>query len=402
MRPPHIALDFTSLDNLKISNGQYRYVVDLVHGLMRISLDARFTLLGSRAAPVEELRDDLARDRRWRYVQLSHTRIRGGDLVDHVRYSAVLAGLRVDVLHALHMFIPALAPCRVVVTEHDLMFDIFDEYADHRKCREYKLYRRAVRKANRIIAISRTTADDLVRLHGLERSRIDVVYHGSAFCDTTAEAPDHSSEKYGACLLSPYNLEPRKNIRMLLKAFSKLRKQFPDLKLMLFGKAAWTAEREQAFEGWLSEEGLRPGVERIGFVDDEKLKGLYRSCRLFVFPSLYEGFGLPLLEAMASGACVVARNASAMAEIVQRAGVLVDTTDAEAFAEGMARVLRDTPLEQRLRNAARERAQQFSIGRMAVETVKSYYCALQLGLPPAVTQHLSEAALERTTPVLSV
>lgn len=383
MKTPHIALDFTSLDGLNISNGQYRYVVDLIRGLAALPVEARFTLLGSRPEPPPEAADAMIASGRWDYVRLPHGRFRGADVVDQWTFGWQLARMRVSLLHALHTFIPRFRPFRVVVTEHDLMFDLFEEYADIRRCRQYRHYRRSVERADRVIAISETTARDLARLHRIDPRRIDVVYHGSSFGprqSPTARMGGLPGEASGPVLLSPYNLEPRKNIRALLRAAALLRSEFPRMELVLYGRAAYTADREREFNTWLREENLEGCVRRPGFVDDNTLEALYRSCTLFVFPSLYEGFGLPLLEAMANGACVVARDASAMAEIVGDAGVLVETRNTPAFAEAMARVLRDGSRRRALQITAQRRACTFTIAKMAAKTCRSYCAAMEIDI----------------------
>lgn len=378
-----IALDFSSLDQLKISNGQYRYGVDLIRGLSGAS-GHQFLLMGSRAEPPVEVADVFVQNPAWQYRQLAHAGYRGGYFADHLCSSLHLACWRVDLLHALHTFIPRLCPCPVVVTEHDLMFDLFEEYAAVRKTRPYRWYRDSVAKADRIIAISQTTAQDLTKIHGLDESRIDVVYHGSSF---TAEGewpardlrPGDLLPGEGPILLSPYNLEPRKNIRGLLEAVAGLKETYPTLRLCLFGKAAWSPEREAAFEQLVKELGIGDQVVRLGFVGDAELKALYRACSLFVFPSLYEGFGLPILEAMASGACVIARNASAMAEIVGTAGYLTETAAPQALSGCIAYALEHPEESRRLKAAAVARARHFTVENMVRGTVASYEKALRRG-----------------------
>ena len=177
-------------------------------------------------------------------------------------------------------------------------------------------------------------------------------------------------------LLSPYNLEPRKNLAALLQATALLSSRYHDLKLVLFGRAAVTAEREDKFNHQARELGLAEKIIRCGVLADEELAELYRRATVFVFPSLYEGFGLPLLEAMSAGACVVARQASAMAEVVGAAGVLVETAEPEALAAAIAKLLDNEELRADLGRCARERARAFSIERMATLTFQSYLTAL--------------------------
>jgi glycosyltransferase involved in cell wall biosynthesis len=177
------------------------------------------------------------------------------------------------------------------------------------------------------------------------------------------------------CLPTIWN---RKNLISLLQAAASLRTRYPRLLLVLYGRAAITPERETAFESRARELGLDGAFERTGALDDRVLRQLYQQCTLFVFPSLYEGFGLPLLEAMACSACVVARSASAMAEVVGDAGTLVETRDPDVLADSIRKLL-DNPLKcEELRTAALHRARLFTIDRMAGLTYRSYCTALDI------------------------
>jgi glycosyltransferase involved in cell wall biosynthesis len=234
-----------------------------------------------------------------------------------------------------------------------------------------------------VISISATTSDDLVRRWGIQRARIDVVPLGSSFVASAHSRSENRDNRdrfgelcSGETLLSPYNLEPRKNLAGLLKAVAILHGQRPRLRLLLFGRAAVNPAREQEFDRTVAELGLRDAIHLLGLVDDADLAWLYGHTTLFAFPSLYEGFGLPVVEAMASGACVVVRNASAMADIVGEAGARVETADSEALAATISALLDRPERRAELATAARQRAAAFSIERMARLTYASYRTAL--------------------------
>jgi glycosyltransferase involved in cell wall biosynthesis len=234
-----------------------------------------------------------------------------------------------------------------------------------------------------VICISEATARDLHELWAIDRARIDVVPHGTEFVPATASRCEGRAHvgiphetAYHPVLVSPYNLEPRKNLAGLLQAVAQIRSRYPSLRLVLFGRAAVTLEREAEFQHMVHELKLDDVIERTGFIEDGDLKRLYLTSDLFVFPSLYEGFGLPLLEAMASGACVIARNASAMAEVVADAGVLVETQSSELLTETILSLLDDPGRRKQLGEAARRRADDFSTERMAKSTYRSYLAAL--------------------------
>ncbi len=378
-----IVIDFSSLDRVSSFSGQYRYSTDLVRGLAELRPNANFLLLGSRPAPVDELRGVFERPA-WRYRQVARHQGRGSYYRDQLSLAWTALREGADLLHVLHSPVPVLAPCPVVVTIHDLMFELFPEYAQAVSTRPYRIDRWAVRhRARRVIAISAATASDLNRLWGVGRARIDVVMHGSTFAQVTGQHVEDRDSRArfgelcsGRTLLSPYNLEPRKNLASLLKAVGMIRRRHPGLRLLLFGRAAITPEREAQFERLIAELGVEDAVLRLGMVSDEELVWLYGHTTLFAFPSLYEGFGLPVLEAMAAGACVVARNASAMAEIVGEAGALVETADVATLAETISGLLEAPARRAELAASARGRSRTFTVERMARLTLASYRASL--------------------------
>jgi len=173
-------------------------------------------------------------------------------------------------------------------------------------------------------------------------------------------------------LASMYNLEPRKNLSALVEAFSSVRKSFPNARLILFGRGLLTPEREEKFENLLADLGLHDSVIRLGVVSDAMLRQIYRRADVFVFPSLYEGFGLPVLEALASGACVLGANTAATAEIAGEAAELVDMSDSTKIATGIAKLLRDGERRAALRRMAPQRSRQFSVDAMVRRTWETY------------------------------
>ena len=280
---------------------------------------------------------------------------------------------------------PLLAPCPLVVTQHDMMFELFAEYAEAVRSRPYRLTRWAIRhRARRIVCISETTAADISRLWGMPCERLDVIPHGTEFTDPAIEhdaalelPPALAAPGSGPVLVSPYNLEPRKNLTSLIEAFGQLKGIEPAARLVLFGRAAVTPDREGAFADQVARAGVADRLVLTGVLSDAQLAWLYRRATLFVFPSLYEGFGLPVLEAMAAGACVVVRGVSAMAEVVGAAGVTTETSDPAQLAETMAELLRSPDRRAELGKAARRRAAAFTVERMARQTVQTYAKALE-------------------------
>ena len=377
---PLVAFDFSGLDHLNIGNGQFRYCIDLIRGLAQRSRSLRFVVAGSRAEPVAEIRhvfDGAA----WRYAHLPRARFKGGAYVDHIRFALWLRRERVDLLHAPHMFLPLLSATPALVTVYDMMSEIFPEYRPRVISRPYQRFKHAVQNQRPLlIAISRTTADDLHRLWGIPSSRIRVVHLG---VDPVMPAPNPGARVNQVTdttfILSPFNLEPRKNLRALLLAAAVVRKRYPDVRVVLYGRAAVTSEREEQFHRDTREIGIEESVIPVGFLSDQDLASLLRHAAIFVFPSLYEGFGLPVLEAMAAGTCVVARNQSAMAEILGDTGVQIETREPAVLAEAISSLLDDPARRVALGRAAKSRAAQFSIDAMVEGTLAAYKEALERG-----------------------
>ena len=316
----------------------------------------------------------------WRYRHIKRGRHFGSYYVDQVRFGYYLFRERIDIIHALHSFVPLCSPCPVVATVYDCMEDLFEEYSYVRRSRAHRIYNWALRKrVTRLVSISEATKNDVRGLLDIDPLRIDVTPLGTGVSadSTPTSTPSIFRSLSGVPILaSPYNLEPRKNLDTFLEAVAGLRESFPDLAIVLFGRAAVTPERERLFESRVRELELEDAIMRTGILSDSDLCWLYRHCTIFVFPSLYEGFGLPVLEAMACGACVVARDASAMAEVVSNAGFLVETRNSQAFSRGLSMLLHDPDLQLRLRRAGVKRSGDFTLENMARLTYSTYMKAM--------------------------
>lgn len=287
-----------------------------------------------------------------------------------------LAARGLDLLHGLAFVAPLLAPCPTVVTVYDLSFLRMPERFRRGNRWYLQMFTRwSCHRARRIIAISQNTRRDLVALFGLPAERIDVVTPGvgpqfrplppdqvAAFRRAKG-LPDHFVLYLGT-------LEPRKNLSTLLEAFARLRAQ-PNrhLKLVLAGGKGWMFAEMFARVRAL---GLENAVIFPGYVPDEELPLWYNAATVFVYPSLYEGFGMPPLEALACGTPAIVSNASALPEVVGEAGVLVRPDDVGEWAQALQRVLDDAALRAELGARGRAHAARFSWERAAAETVAVY------------------------------
>ena len=368
---PTVAIDFRAYDHMTFG-GQYRYSADLVVGLAELRPEMNFVALGTRPQPIPEMADVFADSDRWRYVSVPRLTRKGSLYREQWLYFRLLRKLRIDLLHTLYTLVPIFPQIPVVESVLDMMFELFPEYSHIPRNREYRLHKWAFQKfVTRAIAISQTTANDLERLWHFPANRTDVVYLG---------APDHDVSQPPAIgddpvVLSPYNLEPRKNLLSLLEAVASLKLPF---KLVLYGRAAVTDQREQEFRAHVERLGIADRLVLTGRLDDPELNGWYRRADIFIFPSLYEGFGLPLLEAMRAGACVIAHNDSAMAEIVSDCGLQVNMREVAGIAQALEKCLTNKDMRCDLGQKAAERAKLFTRQRMASETLAVYRKVLNL------------------------
>lgn len=365
-----IAIDFRWLDHLSPGSGQFRYAVDLINGLVEAQSPYRFLFLGSKPEPIAEVAQVFAQSYDWKYEAIPRLNGRGWLYREQAQYLRMLRKLNINLLHALHTFVPIYPPVPVVETVYDLMYELFPDYSAAVQSREYRMHKWAFERfVTRAIAISKTTALDLSRLWHYPANQIDVVYLGPKL-----PAIDRVQRQEPPVILSPYNLEPRKNLSLLLRAAAILKASGLEFRLVLFGRAAIDEARERAFRQELSQLGLESRTELTGRVSDEELVRWYASSSVFVFPSLYEGFGLPVLEAMSAGARVVAHHASAMAEIVGDAGYLVDMTNTLAITDAIQKAMSDSFIGAE----AAQRSREFNRDRMVRETLAVYAKALSL------------------------
>ncbi|HET6454025.1 MAG TPA: glycosyltransferase family 1 protein [Armatimonadota bacterium] len=289
---------------------------------------------------------------------------------------------QLDVLHSPMHVLPGICPVRSVVTVLDLAFMRHPETYPRRQ-RKYLEFatKRAVRKANAVIAISENTRRDVIEAFKVPESRVLTTPLGvdESFGPAPKVRIEETRRRYGMgeqSLLYVGTLEPRKNIAMLLAAFGQVRTDFEQpCELVLAGGKGWFYDEIFRLVESL---GLRNHVRFTGYVRKEDLPVLYSAAAVFVYPSLYEGFGLPPLEAMACGTPVITSNASSLPEVVGDAGIMVDPHDAQALAEAILRVMRDPDLRQEMSEKGIERAKQFSWQQTARLTLQAYHDALGL------------------------
>lgn len=310
----------------------------------------------------------------------------------HARLGVEMRRHPPDVLFVPAHVLPLVHPPRSVVTIHDLGYLAFPEA--HTFARRLELHLTTVwsaRASARMIAISQATKDDLVQHYGIAPEKISVVYHGLSpqFHPVTDQAAIAAVlARYG--ISAPYFLyvgtvQPRKNLARLIDAFAVFdRRLSADVtisssipgcssssvcrpQLVIAGKKGWLTE---TIERRAAEAGIAEQVRFTGYVDDTDLPALLSGALAFVFPSLYEGFGMPVLEAMACGTPVLTSTTSSLPEVAGAAALLVDPRDTPAIAAALDRLATDAALRAELRARGLERAAQFTWERCAQETLR--------------------------------
>ena len=282
---------------------------------------------------------------------------------DHVSVPLACKRFHIDALLAPAHVPPLWSSCPSVVVVHDMMYHLFPAQWSLTEGIYFRWGVNLLTKhASRIIADSRATAADLKRIVGVSENKIQVIYPGVAKdCYPLYKiGQDRVLEKLGIdgpFLLSVSSAHPRKNLSVLIDSFSRVSQSFPEIKLVM------TGPRFGDYSGLIREIRSSPASERImhvGLVEREDLMALYSAARLFVFPSLYEGFGFPVLEAMACGCPVLAINNSSIPEVAGNAALLIDDASAEGITRGIAILLNDATRLEQLKHQGLERSTQFS------------------------------------------
>lgn len=348
------------------ASGLGRYIRSI---LSRLLLDGRFesfTLLGDTEQIQQFARENFASDRIQAIdypiayysprIQLAWLRLRArrrieGDVVFLPHYDVPLIGL----------------PAASVVTVHDLIhFRLPEVFSGWKPRAASVLLRRAVAQAQRVIAVSESTRDDLIERFPKAASRITAIPNGvdPSFSPGPETPRDESQPRFLLCV---GNRKPHKNQVAAVEVLARLRPAFPDLRLVIAGAPF---EGSDEIVERAAARGVLDAVDLIDHAEEDELLRLYRMCEVLLIPSLYEGFGLPALEAMACGAPVIASNRSSLPEVVGNAGILVDPEDHKTMAERTRELLSDADRRTELSRRGIQRSRFFSWDRAAIRTAE--------------------------------
>jgi glycosyltransferase involved in cell wall biosynthesis len=281
---------------------------------------------------------------------------------------------KVDILHMPAFIIPLRCPCPSVVSILDTTIYRNPEYFPVWQ-RTYlrSMLPHSAHRSKKIITISKQSKNDIITQFGVPPDKVVPTYLAASleFKQLPEDKITDVKKRYHLerFILIVGTLEPRKNLKTLLKSFGKIKDTFPDVKLVHAGPQGWLYE-EVLIQ--ISENGLESSVTFLGRIPLDDLVGLYNAAEVFVFPSLYEGFGLPVLEAMACGCPVITSNVSSLPEVAGDAAILVNPINDDMIAHQLNMVLSDPELREHLRQQGLAQARRFSWQRCAEETLKVY------------------------------
>ena len=344
------------ISQIVYQTGVSRYTAELVENLLKIDQKNQYVLYAGSLRQRQILKAFVAKLPRKVKLVLSPFSPKIADLIFN-RCNLPINRLigNVNVFHASNWMIPKIE-CPIVTTIHDLTFLKFPEEHLPYYIAAHKRHLFRAKKAQVVITVSQATKRDLIN-EGFATDKIHVVYEaaGSMFKPVKAAVVKAKYQLTKPFILSVGTREPRKNIKRLIQAWKPLRRQYD---LVIVGQFGW-GEKTQVL----------PGIKLLGFVPDEDLVGLYSGAQAFVYPSLYEGFGLPVVEALSCGCPVVTSNVSSLPEIGGEAAIYVDPLSVAAITSGIKTALESTS---KLRRLGLEQAKKFSWEKTARETLKIY------------------------------
>ena len=339
------------ISQIVYQTGVSRYTAELVENLLKVDTQNQYVLYAGSIRQRAIIKSFVAKlPRRVKLILTPFSPKIANLIFNRFNLSMNRFIGNIDVFHASNWVLPNLS-CPVVTTIHDLTFLKFPrEHLPYYIAAHKRQLKRAKKRAAAIISVSQATKRDLID-QGLPEAKIQVVYEaaGSQF------KPEPIKRR--PFILSVGTIEPRKNIRRLIQAYQQLK--LKNLELLIVGKFGW-GEKDRPI----------PGVKLLGFVPDEELATLYSQAKVFVYPSLYEGFGLPVVEALSCGCPVVTSNVSSLPEVGGQAAVYVDPLSVTSISQGIITAIKQSRSLSRLGVI---QAKQFSWAKTARETLKIYH-----------------------------
>jgi glycosyltransferase involved in cell wall biosynthesis len=368
-----IAFDIRRINEFGVGT----YTRNIIRALAQLDHENKYFLLG----PTEKVAEIGKLPENFKAIPLPAADTFRG----YLQCRTVLKRLGCDLVHVPHLFwLPRNLPCRYVVTVHDMLEYMYRAHgaSSIRRTLHFDLTRMVLKRASRIFAVSRFTKGEVEKLFGINPNKIEVVYNAidQRFLHGHATDTDRQflAERYQVTypfLLYAGRISPHKNLVRIIEAFSALKAElvkgevYHDLKLIIIGDelSKHPDLRRTVVRGCVQND-----VRFMGFVPIEVLRLFYDVAKVFVFPSLYEGFGLPPLEAMAHGTPVLTSNTSSVPEVVGNAAVLVNPENIFEMMRALQRVLLDHSLREKMKCRGYEQVKKFSWDRSAAEVLAGY------------------------------
>ncbi len=352
------------------------YLRNIINQLARLDRTTRYLLIGRRQH-LEEF-DPLPEN-----FELLEYAADPGSFHTHLHLPFLLRRRNVDLLHMPWFYAPALVPCRLVITVHDLTDVLAPPLGSTPAVQAGRLFfaRRALARAHRILAVSHSSKRELARVFGIPESKIEVIYN--ALDERFIREPlpsdaDRVLERHAVnypFVLYAGNIKPQKNLARLIEAFAVAKAELRDspdlsrLKLLVIGDEL---SKHPDLRRAVVRTRLREDVRFLGFVPYPVLRVFYAKARAFLFPSLYEGFGLPPLEAMAHGTPVLTSNVSSLVEVFSQAALFVNPENVFEIARGIRQILTEGVLREALIRRGYELIQRYSWERSAQQVREVY------------------------------
>jgi len=369
--------------------GNESYAVNLIEALAQIDSVNHYTIYVTTSEARDRFTD------RWSNFKVRSTLPHTPLIRIPISLSAELRKRPVDVLH-VQFTAPPFCPCPVVVSIHDLSFEHLPETFKRRSRTQLRLtVRHSARRATRILSLSEHTRRDIIETYRIDAEKVSAIplaaaeHFGPVNDNRELQRVRHNYGIAGDYILCVGSIQPRKNLARLIRAYALLRgnssaDKLP--KLVLVGKCAWLYDETLRT---LEKAGVKDTVVVTGYVPENDLPALYSGALCFVYPSYFEGFGLPPLEAMKCGAPVIVGDRTSLPEVVGDAALSVDPFDIEAIAAAITRLVNNSTLRHELSVRGQERARMFSWQHTARETLKVYTEVAKAGAGVPSSQKLS-------------
>ncbi len=371
----NILIDFSQIPKQKVGVGVY--ALNLVKQIAKLDLENSYYIL----VQDDEHSLDSSERNNFKLINIQSKIFRKVIfrlLLEQWLIPYIIIKKKIDIVHSLHYSFPLITfRAKKVVTIHDMTFFKFPKYHQIIKRYYFSFFIHLVaRMADKVISLSESTLRDFISLTSARKDKVSVVHLGVDWATSSfpRERAELVKKKYGIdgkYLLFVGMIEPRKNVGNLILAYDKLLKVNKDYHLVIVGKKGWGYRK---VFNLIDDLRLHDRITFTGFVEEEDKPFIIRDAKIFVYPSMYEGFGIPVLEALSLGIPTITSNVSSLPEITGGAALLVDPANVDELYLGIKRLLEDETLYQELKKKAVLQARKFSWMKTAQKTIELYRC----------------------------